>query len=83
MSPTLNDGDDILVNRDDNISRLRDGIYALRWDGALVVKRVALGTVCNRVSIASDNPRYPAWPDMDIQKLEAAYRVIWASRRLK
>ena len=35
MSPTLNDGDDILVDLGDAVERLRDGIYVLRVDDAL------------------------------------------------
>ena len=42
MAPTLNDGDDILVDRDDCGERLRDGIYVLRVDEALLVKRLAI-----------------------------------------
>ena len=42
MAPTLGDGDDILVDRGDGAERLRDGIYVLRLDGALVVKRLVL-----------------------------------------
>ena len=38
----LADGDDILVDRGDGAERLRDGIYVLRIDDALVVKRLAL-----------------------------------------
>ena len=43
MAPTLHDGDEIMVDHDDGASRLRDGIYVLRLDGALMVKRVAVG----------------------------------------
>ena len=39
MAPTLNAGDDILVDLGDAGQRLRDGIYVLRIDDALVVKR--------------------------------------------
>ena len=42
MAPTLNAGDDILVDLGDCGDRLRDGIYVLRIDDALVVKRMAL-----------------------------------------
>ena len=43
MAPTLSDGDDIMVDHDDDADRLRDGVYVLRLDGVLMVKRVALG----------------------------------------
>ena len=42
MAPTLADGDDILIDRNDRDDRLRDGVYVLRVDEALVVKRLAL-----------------------------------------
>lgn len=42
MAPTLADGDDIMVDRADAAARLRDGIYVLRLDDALMVKRVAI-----------------------------------------
>ena len=45
MAPTLNAGDDILVDLGDCAERLRDGIYVLRVDDALVVKRIALHPV--------------------------------------
>ena len=38
MAPTLSAGDDILVDLADAGERLRDGIYVLRVDGALLVK---------------------------------------------
>src|SRR3546814_2525614 len=41
MAPTLIDGDDILVDGGDAAGRLRDGIYVLRMDDALMVKRIA------------------------------------------
>src|SRR3546814_19941777 len=41
MAPTLSDGDDILVDGGDAAGRLRDGLYVLRMDDALMVKRIA------------------------------------------
>ena len=82
MSPTLNPGDDILVDLGDGADRLRDGIYVLRMDDALVVKRVALHPVGRRATIHSDNPAYPDWPDCDLAQLDCIGRVIWAARKL-
>src|SRR3569832_428390 len=56
MAPTLSPGDDILVDLDDCHDRLRDGIYVLRVDDALGVKRLALNPRGRRVTIQSDNP---------------------------
>src|SRR3546814_4263528 len=56
MSPTLSHGDEIMVDRMDGAARLRDGIYVLRMDDTLMVKRVALGLIKGKFSIRSDNP---------------------------
>jgi len=81
MQPTLGSGDDILIDRDDNARRLRDGIYVLRIGDALIVKRVALKPD-GGVAIRSDNPLSPDIPDVDPAVLVVIGRVIWAGRRL-
>lgn len=82
MAPTLNAGDDILVDLGDCLERLRDGIYVLRTDDALVVKRLALHPVGRRVTVQSDNPAYPDWPDCDSAEINCVGRVIWAGRKI-
>jgi phage repressor protein C with HTH and peptisase S24 domain len=82
MAPTLNAGDDILVDPRDCAEGLRDGIYVLRADDALVVKRLALHPAGRRVTVQSDNPAYPDWPDCDIDDLHCIGRVIWAGRKI-
>lgn len=94
MAPTLNDGDDIMVDRSDDVTRLRDGIYVLRLDDVLMVKRIALtpgrkrekddGTGSGRLlSVSSDNPHYPTWANVDPGLVEIVGRVVWAGRRFK
>ena len=82
MLPTLSDGDEILVDRGDGSGRLRDGIYVLRIDGALMVKRLARSPVGGRVTIKSDNPDYPSWPDCPLDGVDVVGRVIWVGRKL-
>ena len=82
MSPTLNAGDDILVDLGDAAERLRDGIYVLRIDDALVVKRIALNPIGRRVTVQSDNPAYPDWPDCTLAEINCIGRVIWSGRRV-
>ncbi len=82
MSPTLTDGDDILVDQSDAMERLRDGIYVLRIEEALVVKRLALHPITHRVTVQSDNPAYSDWPDCKIEDIHVIGRVIWAGRRV-
>jgi phage repressor protein C with HTH and peptisase S24 domain len=82
MSPTLNPGDDILVDLEDSTARLRDGIYVLRIDDALVVKRLALNPIAKRVTVQSDNPAYSDWPDCSPAEINCIGRVIWSGRRI-
>ncbi len=82
MAPTLNAGDDILVDHDALGDGLRDGIYVLRVDEALLVKRLAIHPFGGRVTVQSDNPNYPDWPDRKLDELTCIGRVIWAGRRV-
>ena len=82
MLPTLADGDEILVDQGDGAERLRDGIYVLRMEGALLVKRLAPSPVGRRAAVRSDNPAYPGWPDCELADLEIVGRVVWAGRRI-
>ena len=82
MAPTLSDGDDIMVDHDDDAMRLRDGVYVLRLDGVLMVKRIALGPLRGRFSVISDNAHYPDWTDIDPALVAIVGRVVWTGRRL-
>jgi phage repressor protein C with HTH and peptisase S24 domain len=82
MAPTLADGDDILVDRGDAAARLRDGIYVMRIEDALIVKRVAVHPAGGRLSVTSDNPAYPSWPDCARAAIDVVGRVVWVGRRL-
>jgi phage repressor protein C with HTH and peptisase S24 domain len=82
MAPTLNAGDDILVDLGDAADRLRDGIYVLRIDDSVVVKRLALNPMGRRVTVQSDNPAYSDWPDCGLDEISCIGRVIWSGRRI-
>ncbi len=82
MAPTLSDGDDIMVDHDDDADRLRDGVYVLRLDGVLMVKRIAMGPLRGRFSVLSDNAHYPDWADIDPTLVDIVGRVVWTGRRL-
>ena len=83
MAPTLGDGDDIMVDMGDGAERLRDGIYVLRFDDALNVKRVARNPVDRSLTIKSDNPAWPTWENVDPARIDIIGRVIWAGRRIR
>jgi phage repressor protein C with HTH and peptisase S24 domain len=82
MAPTLSAGDDILVDLADGPERLRDGIYVLRVDGTLLVKRLAIHPVGRRVTVQSDNPAYGDLPDCSLDEIECVGRVIWTGRKI-
>jgi SOS-response transcriptional repressor LexA len=82
MSPTLSDGDDILVDGNDAADRLRDGIYVLRVEDMLNVKRLAMNPTGRGFEIRSDNPAYPTWSNCDPATISIIGRVIWAGRRI-
>jgi phage repressor protein C with HTH and peptisase S24 domain len=82
MAPTLSAGDDILVDLADGPDRLRDGIYVLRVDGALLVKRLAIHPVGRRVTVQSDNPAYGDLPDCGLDEIDCIGRVIWSGRKI-
>lgn len=83
MAPTLNDGDDILVDGGDAAARLRDGIYVLRMDDVLMVKRVARAPGQGRVSVISDNAHYRSWDDLPMASVQLIGRVVWTGRRVR
>ena len=83
MAPTLGDGDDILVDGGDAAARLRDGIYVLRMDDVLMVKRVARAPGPGRVSVISDNPHYRSWDDLPLNAIRLVGRVVWTGRRVR
>jgi SOS-response transcriptional repressor LexA len=81
MLPTLAHGDQILIDTTDT-SAARDGIYVLRVDDALLVKRLSLNPATRRLTIHSDNDAYPSWPDCDPSAIHIIGRVVWVGRKL-
>jgi phage repressor protein C with HTH and peptisase S24 domain len=82
MYPTLADGDDIMVDRSASGTRVQDGIYVLRRDDTLTVKRIAVHPGSKRLTISSDNNAYPSWPDCDPADVDVIGRVVWAGRKI-
>ena len=82
MEPTLHDGDEVLVDISDEQSKLRDGIYVLRMDGALNVKRVAIEPQGRKISVVSDNAAYPSWQGLDRRSINIVGRVLWFGRKV-
>jgi hypothetical protein len=81
MQPTLNDGDDIMVDKAAALKPLKSGVHVLRMDDVLMVKRLAAGKG-GKLSVLSDNPAYPDWRDLDAGAVSVIGRVVWVGRRL-
>ncbi|KQX19546.1 MULTISPECIES: S24 family peptidase [unclassified Sphingomonas] len=79
MEPTLHDGDDILVDRDAREIRT-GGIYVLRLDDLLMVKRLIRDE--RGLVVHSDNPAHAAITGFDPATLQVIGRVLWCGRKL-
>ncbi|MGA7870448.1 MAG: S24 family peptidase, partial [Candidatus Binatus sp.] len=77
MAPTVKDSDLILANLAEPRFR-QDGIYLLRHDGGLTVKRVQRRPD-GKVLVRSDNPKYEA---MVVSNVKIIGRVIWIGGRV-
>jgi hypothetical protein len=82
MFPTLADGDDIMVDRSVQGTKVQDGIYVLRQGDTLSVKRVAVHPGSSTLTISSDNNAYPVWRDCDVASVDIIGRVVWAGRKI-
>jgi len=84
MEPTLRPGDIILVDHRDQ-AQARDGVYVLRLDGTLLVKRLQKlpGGI---IEVTSDNPAYKSFTlklaEMKEQNFDIIGRVVWTGRRM-
>ncbi|WP_404334198.1 helix-turn-helix transcriptional regulator [Sphingomonas sp. MMS12-HWE2-04] len=79
MEPTLSDGDEILVDRDRRAVKERGGIFVIRLDGALMVKRLRIAM--GGVEVVSDNPAYPPRV-VAAGAVEVIGQVAWLGRAL-
>lgn len=78
MEPLLREGDDLLV--DLSGKPFRDGIYVVRLDESLLVKRVT-SQGGGRFSLLSQNLSYPPL-SVQAEDIDLVGRVVWKSGRL-
>ncbi len=81
MEPTLHNGDHALVDTS-QLNLRREGIYVLRLDDTLMVKRVTIHPTTKRVTLSTDNARYQTYADLDPGNVEALGRIIWIGHTL-
>lgn len=80
MAPFINDSDLLLVDHAKNIPQ--DGVYVLRIDDTLIVKRIQC-LPNNRLKIMSDNPIYqPYEVDLTTDNVQVIGKVVWQGRHV-
>lgn len=80
MEPTLLDDDHVLVDRTKtNLSF--DGLFVIRFDDALHIKRIGRSASRGNVLVISDHPSYPDL-DMPKENLDVIGRVLWVGRKV-
>jgi len=72
MEPTLRSGDIILVDR--KVTEPREGIFVVRLDGSLLVKRLQVYPG-RRIEVCSDNPAYKSF-ELDVKDPPDDFAVI-------
>jgi repressor LexA len=75
MEPGLIDGDLIVVDRARRTPDARGGVFVVRIEDAVMVKRVSRGR--GRLTVVSDNPAALPVPDAPV---EVIGRVVWLMR---
>lgn len=82
MSPTINDGDLILLDTREG-QQTTEGIYAINLAGGLLVKRLRL-RLSGAVEVISDNERYGTETinGDQLAQLHIVGRVVWQGRRI-
>lgn len=82
MSPTINDGDLILLDTREG-QQTTEGIYAINLAGGLLVKRLRL-RLSGAVEVVSDNERYGTETinGDQLAQLHIVGRVVWQGRRI-
>jgi len=78
MEPTLHKNDVVMLDRSDT-TYIEDGVYCLRFDGGLVVKRVQRANA-TQIKVMSDNPIYEPYI-IGITDAEIIGKVVWAGKR--
>ena len=83
LEPTLRSGDNVLVDTTEtHVARNKAGLYVIRADEDLQVKRISAHPQSGKLTISSDNPAYPTYTDIDAVAIIIVGRVIWLGRRV-
>jgi phage repressor protein C with HTH and peptisase S24 domain len=80
MEPTLRPGDMVLAQKTSEFHG-KDGIYILRINGTIFVKRIHQ-EASGKILIISDNHAYPTDELQDSDRIGFIGRVVWLGRRI-
>ncbi len=82
MEPDFKSGDDIMVDLGDAADRVRDGVYVLRLNDQLLVKRLRM-LGAEEAQLVSANPSYdPVTVNLATDDFRVVGRVVWSGRVL-
>ena len=82
MEPDFKSGDDIMVDLADGPERVRDGVYVLRLNDQLLVKRLRM-LGAEEAQLVSANPAYdPVTVNLATDDFRVVGRVVWSGRVL-
>ena len=81
MWETLHDGDHVLVDRAQTNPR-REGLYVIRIDDMLQVKRISMHPVSKLLTVKSDNSAYRTYDNIQPDDIAIMGRVVWIGRSL-
>ncbi|MDX2074682.1 MAG: S24 family peptidase [Alphaproteobacteria bacterium] len=81
MQPTLSPEDTVLIDMT-QLTPKKDGIYVLRYNESVLVKRIQIDPVRRTATILSDNPAYPPINHIMPEEISVIGRVLWIGRRV-
>lgn len=85
MEPSLYDGDIILVRRPNYPPRMLEGVFVIRIDEQLFVKRIQFNKFASRLRIDSDNSFYDSYiiQGEDLNAVEIIGEAVFVMGRVK
>jgi SOS-response transcriptional repressor LexA len=82
MMPTLACGDTIIIDSTPAI-KVHDGIYAVRVDSRIYLKRITVHPLTLRLKISMDNNAFATWDDCESADIDFVGRAIFCAKRIE
>ncbi len=81
MEPTLRTGDLVLIDHARSYVDPQGGLYAISFDGVVVIKRVEIAYPSKKLKVISDNSKYET-VEVAPDNVKIQGKIIWFSRDL-